>query len=147
MVSALAQAGAEPRAVTHPDGNIVGGLPAETIRLDLEDQEAVMSAVSDIDLVVHLAARAGGIQFQEEGVAGVFDSNRRITDNVLQACRAQSTKRVFLASSLVTYRPASEMLREIHPQLQLADGPSPYAWSKITDEVVASWQEDLGNSR
>ncbi len=52
-------------------------------------------------------------------------------------------KRVFLASSLVTYRAASEPLTESHAQLGPADRPDPYAWSKISDEVMASWHEGL----
>ena len=57
-----------------------------------------------LKLVVHLAARAGGIAFQRSADPAVFTVNRRITDNVLGAASAAGVKRVFLASSLVTYR-------------------------------------------
>jgi GDP-L-fucose synthase len=118
-------------------------LPGETIALDLEDRKAVSDAVTGVDAVVHLAARAGGIQFQESRSSEVFSSNRAITDNLLAACAASSVGRVFLASSLVTYRAASEPLTEDHPQLGPADRPDPYAWSKVTDEVVSSWRANL----
>ena len=111
--------------------------------MDLEDRQGIIDAVHDADLVVHLAARAGGIQFQQGGGEEVFASNRLITDNLLAACAASDVKRIFLASSLVTYRPANERLTESHPQLGPRDRPDPYAWSKITDEVVASWHPDL----
>ena len=73
----------------------------------------------------------------------VFSSNRLITDNLLAACAEAKVKRVFLASSLVTYLASSQPLTESDPQLGPADRPDPYAWSKITDEVVASWHREL----
>jgi GDP-L-fucose synthase len=102
-----------------------------------------MRSFSDVDSVIHLAARAGGIQFQEEGAAGVFGSNRLITDNVLTAAKEHGVGKVFLASSLVTYRAASEPLTESHPLVGPADTPNPYAWSKITDEVVGQWHTEV----
>jgi GDP-L-fucose synthase len=44
---------------------------------------------------------------------------------------------VFVASSLVVYRPAAEPLTEDYPLLESEDEPSPYAWSKIVDERAA----------
>ena len=111
--------------------------------MDLEDRQGIIDAVHGADMVVHLAAHAGGIQFQQGGGEEVFASNRLITDNLLAACAASDVKRIFLASSLVTYRPAAERLTESHPQLGPRDRPDPYAWSKITDEVVASWHPGL----
>ena len=143
VVTALARAGANPISVAQTGGTVVPDLPGETITLDLEDRDRVTAAMADIDGVIHLAARAGGIRFQQEGAEDVFTSNRRITDNLLASCAEAKVTRMFLASSLVTYRASSEPLTESHPQLGPADRPSPYAWSKITDEVVASWQQDL----
>jgi GDP-L-fucose synthase len=143
VVTALARAGANPISVAQAGGKVVPYLPGETITLDLEDRDRLTAVLADIDGVVHLAARAGGIRFQQEGTEDVFTSNRRITDNLLASCAQAKVTRMFLASSLVTYRASSEPLTESHPQLGPADRPSPYAWSKITDEVVASWHQDL----
>jgi GDP-L-fucose synthase len=141
VVAALAAAGAAPISVVHPSASSATEPPGVTRVVDLEDLASVQAAVADIDAVVHLAAKAGGIQFQEEGGDGVFAANRRITDNVIAACIAQGVRRVFLASSLVTYRPpeSARPFDEQHAQLGPADRPSPYAWSKITDEVVLGW--------
>jgi GDP-L-fucose synthase len=94
-------------------------------------------------MVIHLAARAGGIQFQEGGDTSIFASNRRITDNVLAACLRSRVSRLFLASSSVIYQPSDEPITESWPVLGPDDDPDPYAWSKITDEVVARWHEGL----
>ena len=133
-------------SVSQPSGSELLDLPGEALLLDLEDRVELDRAVSGSDMVVHLAARAGGIQFQDDRALTVFSTNRQITDNLLASCLEANVARVFLASSLVTYRDASGLLQETHPQLRPSDGPSPYAWSKITDEVVASWHSDLNFS-
>jgi len=143
VVTALARAGANPVSVAQSRGNMLADQPGESIALDLEDRDRVKEVVGGMDGVVHLAARAGGIQFQQEGGSDVFSSNRLITDNLLAACAEANVKRMLLASSLVTYRASSEPLIESDPQLGPADRPDPYAWSKITDEVVASWHREL----
>jgi GDP-L-fucose synthase len=143
VVAALDQDGAEPVSVAQTAGKAHPDLPGESIALDLEDGEQVAAVVDGFDLVVHLAARAGGIQFQQEGAADVFSSNRLITDNLLAACAGSGVGRLFIASSLVTYRTSSEPLTEASPQLGPADRPNPYAWSKMTDEVVAAWHPGL----
>lgn len=142
VVAALFRAGANPVSVSQQPAP-GPALPGESVALDLEDRDGILDAVKGADYVVHLAARAGGIQFQQDGGEGVFSSNRRITDNLLAACDAAPVKRLFLASSLVIYRPANEPLTESHPQLVPDDRPDPYAWSKITDEVAAGWHQRL----
>jgi len=143
VVAALVRAGAKPVSVAQSSGTMHPELPGEAVALDLEDGDRVSATVQGFDLVVHLAARAGGIQFQQAGSGDVFSSNRVITDNLLAACAASEVERLFIASSLVTYRPSAEPLTESHPQLGPADRPNPYAWSKMTDEVVATWHPDL----
>jgi nucleoside-diphosphate-sugar epimerase len=143
VVTALDRAGAKPVSVSQHDGETLADLPGRSYTLDLERAEGVSEALRGVDSVIHLAARAGGIQFQQAGGDDIFDSNRRITDNLLATSADSGIQRVFLASSLVTYLPATEPLTELHRQLGPGDRPNPYAWSKITDEVVASWHQGL----
>ena len=143
VMTALSRAGARPVSLAHPSSKVPPDLPGDSLPIDLEDEDGVAEVVKAFDILVHLAARTGGIQFQQESDEEVFTSNRRITDNLLSACVASGVRRIFLASSLVTYRPASEPLTESHPQLGPADRPGQYAWSKITDEVVAPWHGSL----
>lgn len=143
VVAALDQAGAKPVSVAQSAATSHADLPGDSIAVDLEDGDRVAALVEGFDFVVHLAARAGGIQFQQEGAADVFSSNRLITDNLFAACASSQVERIYIASSLVTYRPSAEPLTEAHPQLGPADRPNPYAWSKITDEVAAAWHPQL----
>ena len=143
VVSALAEAGANPISTIHPLGVAVPNLPGETVIVDLADRDQTAGIVRGADLVIHLAARAGGIQFQQEGDPDVFTTNRRMTDNLLAASADSKVQRFFLASSLVTYRPVDDRLTEDHPQLGPTDGPDPYASSKILDEAAAFNQQGL----
>lgn len=142
-VQALSRLGALPTSVVHPDRDEREESIGSVVLMDLENPVDVASAVGGCDLVVHLAARAGGIQFQEGGAEQVFSTNRLMTDNVLRATTSQGIGRLFLASSSVIYKTASRPIRESDPHLALSDAPSPYAWSKITDEVVSSWTKDI----
>lgn len=143
VVYAVADSGAKPLAVVQKGGTQLEELPGSFVESDLENADEVAHAVANATKVVHLAARAGGIQFQTEGGQGVFKTNRRMTDNILEASIRAGVDRLFLASSSVIYRPLVRPIEEGDPQLGSGDGPNPYAWSKITDEVVASWYTEL----
>ena len=143
VVAALARVGATPLSTVHPEGSELTDLPGVTISVDLEEVDQVSEAMRDVDMVIHLAARAGGIQFQEGGDTSIFASNRRITDNVLRACVRARVNRLLIASSSVIYQPSDEPISESWPVLGPADHPDPYSWSKITDEVATRWHENL----
>lgn len=143
VVNALVKAGSQPISIAQSGADHDSEPLGETIVADLERARDAERAVAGADFVIHLAARAGGIQFQQGGSAAIFTTNRLITDNLLTASARAGVERVFLASSLVTYRPASHPLDESSPHLGLEDRPDPYAWSKITDEVAARWCADL----
>lgn len=138
VANVLEESGAAPLVVSHidPEGDSSNRYPV--VYADLEHQEQANEALADAEMVIHLAARAGGIQYQS--ATELYSANRRMTDNVIEACRVHAVRRAYLASSMVVYRPATDPLTENHPLLNREDGPNPYAWSKITDEVVSDWQ-------
>jgi len=135
VVAALRDEGHEVRWTTlapHDDG--------AAITTDLRVPGALDGHLEGTDAVVHLAARAGGIGFQRAPDQTVFADNRALTDSVLASAVAAGVGRVLLASSAVVYRPRDDRPHlETDPLLAPEDGPSPYAWSKITDEVAAAW--------
>lgn len=120
------------------------GLPATTFELDLMDGAAARDAMAGCDLVVHLAARAGGIEFQQASQADIFLTNQRLTANVLAGAAASGSSRVYLASSAVVYAGgATEPLHEEAPLVTSVDA-SGYAWSKVCDEVLGRWYAASG---
>lgn len=113
--------------------------------LDLAGRSAVEMADVRADLMVHLAARSGGIQLQLGGES-LFDVNTRITSNALRIAIAAGVRRIFVASSAVVYPPSERTLHlESDPVLNPAhDDVSEYAWSKLTDEARARWYAATG---
>lgn len=136
----MVEVGAEPIALVHRDDKATD-VPAEHRVVDLLDPRGVAEAIDGVDLVVHLAARSGGIQFQHGEQRHVLQDNTSMTRNVLDGAIAALTRRVFLASSGVVYsRFAGELLGEDSPVLSPAREPvTGYAWSKLTDEVLGRW--------
>ena len=144
VVAALVAAGARVICPYRSDGEAVRDLPGEPIELDLVDAAATAGAVAGCDTVVHLAARAGGITFQEASQAELFLSNQAVTASVLAAAAAAGVRRVFLASSAVVYapQPGPVPIGEDDPLVGPGDDPSGYAWSKVCDEVLGGWHRD-----
>jgi nucleoside-diphosphate-sugar epimerase len=135
VVGAFRDGGHEVRWTTLAPGEDPAG-----ITVDLRVPGALDGHLDGVDAVVHLAARAGGIGFQRTPDPTVFADNRALTDSVLAAAAAAGVGRVFLASSAVVYRPRTGRPHlETDPLVALEDHPSPYAWSKVTDEVAAGW--------
>ena len=144
LVRLLVDDGFDVVAVARDKRERDGSLPAQIVELDLTAADEVKAAMQGCDKVVHLAARAGGIQFQQGGAA-IYRENRAITDAVLDAAVSAGVGQVFVASSAVVYRPSDHPVSEDHDLLAPQHRPSPYAWSKITDEVVVRWLTDAGH--
>jgi len=129
---------------------VVGNEPAphldcEVRIVDASRLDELTASLEGSSAVVHLAARAGGIQMQH--TSGIFQENRLLTDNVLESCARNGIANVFLASSQVVYRSSSAPLMEDSPIVSGYDAPNQYAWSKATDEVIGRWWMDEHDAR
>lgn len=141
VLDALRTGRAEAVPLVGPGGDATVGH-----QIDLRSGEDLLDAVRGADAVIHLAARAGGVQFQEDAPHEVFWDNTQMTRRVLEASADGNIPRCFLASSAVIYSSrAASPLTEGSPLVQPGMEPvSSYAWSKITDEVLGRWMTDLG---
>ncbi|MCH7664182.1 MAG: NAD-dependent epimerase/dehydratase family protein [Chloroflexi bacterium] len=103
------------------------------IDADIRDQDAVMAAVKDVELIFHQAAFVSvPLSLQQPKVC--FDVNVRGTQNLLEAARGAGVRKVVLASSAAVYGDSQRMpLQEDSPLRSL----SPYAAAKQTNEVFA----------
>lgn len=139
LVRYLAASGAQLSCPYRP-GARAAGLPATVFEADLLQPGALDDALADVDLVVHLAARSGGIQFQHVDHGEVWAENTAVTRHVLMSSTKAQVRRVFLASSGVVYAASSEsLLSEESPTVGPPARVSGYAWSKLTDEVLGMW--------
>lgn len=140
LVDLLVDRGVDTVAIAHARHQMSPPESVTVVQLEIDTVDELAEAFDEATHVVHLAARSGGIQLQESVDRAIFDYNRRLTDTVLTAAETAGVRRVFLASSAVVYRDVeATQTPEDAPVLVPSDHPSGYAWSKITDEVVAGW--------
>jgi GDP-L-fucose synthase len=141
VVPLLVASGADVVSAYRP-GQRWTELPGRQVEIDLRDRQGLAARMSGVDLVIHLAATSGGIQLQESIHSGILQENFAMSSNVLAAAATAGVRRVFLASSAVVYGGEPHFpIPEAAPVLSPGDHPSGYAWSKITDEVVAGWYQ------
>lgn len=98
---------------------------------DLTNRRFVTEAFANVDGVIHLAARSGGVAVQ--GDTSIYETNRAITAAVFDGAVACGITRMFAASSAVVYQVSNQPLLESDPLLP-DEHASAYALSKIDDE-------------
>lgn len=105
----------------------------EIVQGDLRDNEAVRSAVRNMDTVFHLGALIA-IPYSYVNPREVIDVNVMGTLNVLMAARDLGTRRVVHTSTSEVYGTAQYVpIDEKHP----LQGQSPYSASKISADRIA----------
>lgn len=110
----------------------LSNLGAEVINGDITNQEDIVSASKDFEIIIHLAA----IISVEESVRNpkkTFEINIEGTKNVLNACKINNIKKLIVASSSAVYG-------ESKPNQQLNENSklnpiSPYGESKLKMEL------------
>jgi len=147
VTRALAAAGAQVTCLYRPGSRPIRDLPGTLLAGDARDPALLSAALDGVDFVVHLAARSGGIQFQEASHIEVFTENHGLTSAVLSTAARAGVRRVFLASSATVYRDqTAELLAESAPLVMPGvDQVSGYAWSKLTDEALGGWHARQGD--
>ena len=144
LVEALIREGAQVRAMTLYNSFSFRGwiddFPEETLSQietfagDVRDPNGLYKAMSDIDIVFHLAALIG-IPFSYHSPDSYVDTNVKGTLNVLQAARSHKIERVIHTSTSEVYGTAQQVpISEKHP----LNAMSPYAATKIAADQLAS---------
>ena len=108
----------------------LAGVPHELVRGSLADAETVAAAVTGVDAIVHLAARAG-IDDSVRDPLGTFEANVAWSVGLMEAARLAGVRRFVFASSNAAagdHPPPSDERDLPHPL-------SPYAASKLAIEA------------
>lgn len=119
--------------------NLEGCLQSlEFLPRDLAERESCLEACQGMEVVIHLAAKVGGIGYYLQQPAQVMIQNTLMDTLVLQAAQTCGASRYIYASSAHVYplelqqRPDAPLLREedaipAHPHLS-------YGWAKLLGE-------------
>ncbi len=119
----------------------------ELLKLDLRDMKACCDAVRNADIVMHLAAKIGGVGFNVKHQGTMFTANVLLNTNVMEAARLEGVKKYLCISSACVYpryctipTPEEEGFK---------DDPEPtnfgYGWSKRIAEIQAkAYEQEFG---
>ncbi|MCX5079442.1 SDR family NAD(P)-dependent oxidoreductase [Streptomyces sp. NPDC001939] len=143
LVDMLVERGARVRAMVHykpyaEKGHLARYLsdphsPVEMIAGDVRDAGRVMDAVSGCDTVFHLAALIG-IPYSYDSPGAYVQTNVVGTENITEACRRHSVRRLLHTSTSEVYGTAlTAPISETHP----LQPQSPYSASKIGADMMA----------
>jgi len=115
-------------------------------RIDLRSPKNCDEAVQNIDIVFHLAAKLGGIEYMSPGAgsqAEIYDSNILMNTLMLEAARRANVDRYLYCSTACVY-PIEKQDNPDVPPLKEEDAypanpESTYAWAKLMGEIQAKW--------
>ncbi len=89
----LVSRGADPKSFVMPRSS----------QVDLRDFSAAKSLMKDADMVFHLAARVGGIGFNQKFPGALFFDNASMGLNVVEACRLASVPKLVMVGTICAY--------------------------------------------
>ena len=76
---------------------------ADTDKFDLRKYEDCLRATKGIDVVIHLAAKVGGIGFNREFPADLFDDNILMGTFMMMAARINKVKKYLALGTICAY--------------------------------------------
>jgi GDP-D-mannose 3', 5'-epimerase len=121
------------------------GVEVECRRADLRNYDEAAEALDGVDVVFHLAACVGNMEFlhgDESAELKALQSNLAIDTNVFRACIEKKVKKIIYASSVAVYpidlqqRPGAVLCEE---DLTYFNPDGGYGWAKLVAERQLGW--------
>jgi GDP-D-mannose 3', 5'-epimerase len=129
--------------------------------VDLLHYYQALKAVEGVEIVFHLAARVGSLEFlhqKENSELVALQSNLAIDANVIRACLEKGVKKLIYTSSCAVYDMCRQLVsgaifRESEIQFSTSFSPERppgiinpdggYGWSKLMGELQLNWATNL----
>jgi len=108
LVEMLVSENAKVKVVDNLENGISENLTSvkskiELVQNDLKTLKGCLEATSNIDIVMNLAAKVGGIEFNRQHPGMMFYGNVQISANMLEAARINKVERFLVVSSACVY--------------------------------------------
>jgi len=115
-------------------------------KVDVMKMENCKVVTEDAELVFHLAASVGGIQFITKNNVGGLTPSILMNTNILEACRINDVERFLFTSSACVYRDRGKGLNHFKEEDAIPANPlTTYGWAKILGEVLCkAYYNDYG---
>lgn len=116
----------------------------EMIEGDIENLQTVIKACQGQDIVINMAARVGGIEYNRAHQGSILRDNLLIACNVLEAVRLTKVERVMEVSSACVY--PKDAVIPTPEEEGLRGEPEPtnggYGWGKRMGELLSKYYEE-----
>jgi len=125
------------------------GVHIECPMIDLRDYVGALEVVEGADVVFHLAARVGGVEYlhgSELAELRTLQDNLVIDANVFRACVEAGVKKIVYASSVSVYpidlqqKPGVVLSED---DLGYYNPEGGYGWGKLLGEIELGWMGDV----
>ncbi len=115
--------------------NLSESLDAVEIReVDLRDSKATIQQLHDIDIIVHLAAKIGGIGYFHDVPADIIAMNDAMNRSIFDAAIEHDFDRVCYASSSMVYENTREFPAKENQLSEIPPPDSAYGFQKLAGE-------------
>jgi GDP-D-mannose 3',5'-epimerase len=124
-------------------------IDTEIRRIDLRNYELALQSIKGVEVVFHLAARVGSIDYlhgSKWNELEALQSNLIIDANVFRACLESGVKKLIYASSVAVYPIENQDKSEAtfsEDSLNHYNPEGGYGWSKLMGEIQLAWTEGL----
>ena len=134
LVRRLLRNGHRVKAIIHHSTTGIDNLPVEQIHADVLNVESLEQAFSEVDIVIHLAAKISIVPWERRRVEEINVAGVR---NIVSACVSKSVKRVIHISSIHAYeqQPLNKALDESCPFVDFSKSMT-YECSKARGELI-----------
>jgi len=125
------------------------GVETEIRKADLRDYSQAAEALSGADVVFHLAASVGSVEYlhrDEMAELRALQSNLAIDTNVFRICLEKKVRKIVYASSVSVYpidlqqKPGAVFSEE---SLQYFNPEGGYGWAKLLGEIQLGWMKNI----
>jgi len=131
------------------------GVRIDCPRVDLRDYRRALEVVEGADVVYHLAARVGSVEYlhgSELAELRALQDNLVIDANVFRACIERKVRKIIYASSVSVYPiDLQEKLGAVFKEddLRYCNPEGGYGWAKLLGEIQLGWMKgiDIGIAR
>lgn len=137
------------------------GADVPLISADLRDPREAYEALRGADVVFHLAARVGSVEFLHGTKRAELEalwSNLAIDINVIRACLEHGVRKLIYASSVSVYPIDTQGMEGVvlseddftlYPSLGRVNPEGGYGWAKLLGEIQLCWMDgiDIGIAR
>jgi GDP-L-fucose synthase len=114
---------------------------------NLQSKEVVQECMKGTEVLIHLAASVGGIEYNLKHPGSIFRDNMQVFMNVLEAARLEGVPRTTITSSACVY---PRFCNIPTPEIEgFRDRPEPtnegYGWAKRMEEFMAeAYSKEFG---